>query len=365
MSAPTPTVRHDDTSARFLRPSVRTMSPYVEESEDGLNLMANTNIFEPNPVIAHGLGDISPVRLQQYPSLTSQRLRNALARLHGLSPEQIVTGNGSNDLIDVVLRSVLGPGDTVAFHPPTFSMIETFIRLNHGTPVTVPLSSHDWSLDIDAMLAAQAKVTMVVRPNNPTGNAFPRADIERLVHESRGLVVVDEAYGEFFDEPSFMTELAAGASNLVVLRTFSKAYGLAGLRVGYAAAPPQLAAGLEVVRAPFRLNAVAEEAAVAAVADPNYVANIRAAVQAERPRMAAMLSAHGFVVSPSQGNFLLARCPDDVAPPALVAALAARGVHVRHFGGPLARHIRVTIGPNAATASLAHALDEALREVRA
>lgn len=344
----------------LVRKDVQEMKPYTEEPQGGLNLMSNTNLFGVNPAIERGLAKIRHSMLSEYPSLTSLTLRQAVAKRHGLLEDQVVTGNGSNELIDVLMRTVCEPGDTVAFHMPTFSMVPVFARANHARTTPVPLTD-GWQLDVDGLLQARAKMTFLVQPNNPTGNAFPRRDVARVVREAEGVVVVDEAYVEFMEDAereSFVNELRDGADRLIVLRTLSKAYGLAGLRAGFALTSPALAEQVSKIRGPFRLNSVSETVASIALSDDTFVQETAGAVRAERPNLQRMLEERGFFVYPSDANFLLARAPVDAQK--LAEALGARGIWVREFGGGLAPFLRITVGPPGATARLQHALDEVL-----
>ncbi|HEX2022013.1 MAG TPA: aminotransferase class I/II-fold pyridoxal phosphate-dependent enzyme [Candidatus Thermoplasmatota archaeon] len=341
----------------LVRPDVAAMRAYEEETPAGLNLQANTNLFGVNPALDRALATTRGHLLTEYPSMTSNAMRNAVAQRFGVDASMVVTGNGSNEVIDLLCRAFLSPGDRVAFHHPTFSMIPVFARVNHGAPVAVPLGP-EWSLDAGALAAADAKLTFVVRPNNPTGNAFPRKDVERVVHEARGIVAVDEAYVEFLGGESFVKELRDGHERLVVLRTLSKAHGMAGLRVGYGVMPRWIAEETTKVRGPFRLDALAETAGVLALGDDRFVQQVVAGVRAERPNLKRMLEERGFQVFRSDANFLLARPP--VPAQALAAALAQRGVHVRDFAGDLAPFVRITVGPPTVTARLRLALDDAL-----
>lgn len=315
-----------------------------------------------NPALERALARIRPAELVEYPSLWSVSLRQALAQKLHVLPEQVVTGNGSNDIIDVLLRTFAEPGDRVAFHPPTFSMIPLFARMNHALPTPVPLAKEDWSLDADALLAADAKVTFVVRPNNPTANAFPRRDVERIVERAEGIVVIDEAYVEFLGGESFVKEVREGRDNLVVLRTFSKAYGMAGLRVGYGVANPTLAHEINKVRGPYRLDAIAEMAATIATQDASFVDGVVTGVRLERPNLKNVLEDRGFHVFRSDANFLFAEPPVDAD--ILALGLAKRGVYVREFVGELAPYLRITVGPPAATARLRVALDEVIEVMK-
>ncbi|MEA3198685.1 MAG: histidinol-phosphate aminotransferase [Thermoplasmata archaeon] len=347
--------------SRFARPEVQRLHAYEEEAGGGLNLMANTNLFGPNPAIDAALVRMKGGRFSEYPTLTSAGLRAALGQKLDVDPAGIVTGNGSNDLIDVLCRTFLSPGDRVAYHWPCFSMIPVFLRLNHGVPASVPLGP-DWALDPDALVAADGKLTFVVRPNNPTGNAFPRRDVERIVDEARGVVVLDEAYVEFLGGESFVKEVREGRDNLIVLRTFSKAHGMAGLRVGYSVSHPDLAREMTKVRGPFRLDTLAETAATIALADDRYLEGVVEGVRAEKPNLKRLLEERGFHVFRSDANFLLAKPP--VEAKRLAAALAEQGVHVRDFGADLAPYLRITVGPPAATARLRVVLDDVIPKLR-
>jgi histidinol-phosphate aminotransferase len=345
------------TGLDHVRRDLRTIRAYEEEAGGGLNLSANTNLFGPNPAVERALAKVRAARLSEYPSLTSAPLREAIAARLGLDPAMVLTGNGSNELIDIVTRTFVSPGDRVAYHVPTFSMIPVYARVAGGHGVGVPLDER-FEMDPDALAAADGKVTFVVRPNNPTGNAFPRADVERLVERARGVVVIDEAYVEFLGGESFVREVREGNDRVVVLRTFSKAHGLAGLRVGYAVMSPAVAAEATKVRGPFRVNVLSETAASLAMADDRYVNETVAAVRAERPNLKRMLETLGFQTFRSDANFLLAKPP--VPAQALAARLAEAGVFVRDFGGDLASYLRITVGPPAATARLKLALEDVL-----
>lgn len=342
----------------FARREIRQMHAYEEEASSGLNLQANTNLFGTNPALDRALALVRGDRLTEYPSINAESLRQAIARKHDVAPDMVVTGNGSNDLIDVVLRTFVEAGDRVAYHLPTFSMIPLFARMNHARGVGVALGP-DWSLDPHALLAAEGKITFVVRPNNPTGNAFPRKDVERIVRDAPGIVVVDEAYQEFLGGESFVREVREGNDRLIVLRTMSKAHGMAGLRLGFAFAGRDVARELEKVRGPFRVDALAEAAGIAALADDRFVTDVVAGVRSERPLMARMLEERGFTVFRSDANFILTKPPVDAHK--LAAALAAQGVHVREFQGELAPYVRMTVGPPTVTARLRLALDAALK----
>lgn len=343
------------------RPAIMRLSAYEEDVHGGLNLSNNANLFGTNPVLHRALA-LAQSRIGSfwdYPSLSSAPLREAAARHYGVAPEGVVTGNGSNELIDIVIRTYADPGERVVFPTPTFSMIPVFARAAGTDAVGVPLGQ-DWHLNPDALLHREGKVTFVCNPNNPTGTAFPRKDLVRLVERAAGMVVVDEAYGEFHGDS--LVPLVRDHANLVVLRTLSKAHGLAGLRVGLALAQPEVARQLGKVRGPFRLNAFSELAATLALQDGAFVEETVKAVRTNRGILARALSDLGFDVAPSEANFLLVRPPVDAH--ALAEALARQQVHVRGFTGDLAAWLRVTIGPAAAMERFLSVLRPILKEVQ-
>lgn len=323
---------------------------------------ANTNLFGTNPALERALARVRPETFSEYPNLNANTLRAGVAQKLGVLADQVVTGNGSNDLIDILLRTFVTPGDRVAYHAPTFSMIPLFTRMNHGVGVPVPLKREDWSLDPVALAAADAKLTFVVRPNNPTGNAFPRRDVERLIESTQGIVVLDEAYVEFAGGESFVKEIREGHDRVVVLRTFSKAHGLAGLRAGYAVANITLANEMAKVRGPYRLDILSETAATLALLDDKFLNDSVSGVRLERPHLKRMLEDRGFEVYRSDANFLFCKPPFDAD--ILALGLAKRGVFVREFVGDLAPYLRITVGPPAATARLKVALDEVIEVVK-
>jgi histidinol-phosphate aminotransferase len=323
------------------RPDFASIPRYSSEPGADVDLNDNTNQWGTPPaaaaVLRQGL-DVSG-----YPDMYGDALKRTVAKMAGFGPECVVTGNGSDDVLDCVIRAFASPGDTIAHPDPTFVMLPVFSRLNGITPVPVPLAA-DHSMDADALLATNARIIYLCSPNNPTGSPTSAATIRRIIAHARGLVLLDEAYAEFTGFPGFLAE-APGLERVVVCRTLSKAYGLAGLRVGYGAASPGIVEAIEKSRGPFKLNTMAERAAVEALTtDADWVAaRVRDAV-ASRDRLAAELRAMGFAPLPSAANFLLVPTPRALA---LARSLREKGIAVRPFGnlhgiGPA---FRITAGP--------------------
>ena len=322
-----------------------------------VDLSDNTNLFGPAPGVRRVLDNAADPLVTRYPSVYADELRRALADLHGVAPENIATGCGSDDVIDSALRAFCEPGDTVAYPDPTFGMVPVFGRMNALRPRAVPLRP-DFALDAAALLATRARATYLCRPNNPTGTQFERDAVEHVCDAAAGVVLVDEAYADFADDD--FVGAAVASDRTLVLRTFSKAYGLAGLRVGYAVGPARLIAEVEKSRGPYKVGGVAEAAALAALRDRPWVSDRIAEVRANRTRLRAALEERGMTVWESAANFLLMGIPGSAG--GWNTRLRERGVAVRPFGGlsGAGESIRISIGPWAMMQRFLDAFDEVL-----
>lgn len=301
---------------------------------------------------------LAAVALERYPDPAASRLREAVARHLAVAGDQLVFGNGSDELIAMLVTAFPGP---VLYPVPTF-VYYRMAAANRGVPVVeLPLAA-DFTLDEDAVeravCDARPSVVFLALPNNPTGTLWRPAFATELAARHRDVVVIsDEAYAAY----SGMTHLPALAAhpNLVVLRTLSK-IGLAGLRVGFAIAAPPIARLLEVVRPPYNLSALDQAAATAMLSDAAvaWCAERAAEVVAARGPLAEALAGHGLEVAPSAANLLLVRCPDGPdGAERRWRGLAAAGISVRRFAsGPLASHLRITVGTPADNAALLAAL---------
>jgi histidinol-phosphate aminotransferase len=305
------------------------------------DLSDNTNQWGVPPGAAAALR--AGLDVSRYPDMYGDSLKQTVAKMAGITPDCVVTGNGSDDILDCVIRAFAAPGDTVAHPDPTFVMLPVFSRINGITPVPVPLAA-DYSMDADALLATNARIIYLCSPNNPTASPTSVDAIRHIVANARGLVLIDEAYAEFTGLQGFLAE-APALERVVVCRTLSKAYGLAGLRVGYAAASPKIIETIEKSRGPFKLNMMAERAAVEAMTtDAAWVAaHVREAV-ASRDKLAAELRAMGFAPIPSVANFLLVPTPEAFA---LASSLRAGGIAIRPFRElrGIGDAFRITAGP--------------------
>ncbi len=311
-----------------------------------VKLASNENPHGPSPRVAEALVDLGD--LHRYPDPRGYELREALGAHHACSSDEVLLGNGSNELIDLLCRVCASRGEHAVFGHPSFPCYRIGAIAQELDYAAVPLDG-DLRWNVDALLAAitpQTRLLFVSNPNNPTGSVLGGADLRRLVDEAPDdvLLVLDEAYVEYVDAPDFTaaTELRGARERLVVLRTFSKAYGLAALRVGYLLGTPGLVSALNRLRAPFNVNAVAQRAARIALEDQTHLAASVAATIRDRSVLAEALADRGLETAPSHANFVLTKMPESGR--AVYEALLREGVIVRSMGPPLERWIRVTVG---------------------
>jgi histidinol-phosphate aminotransferase len=361
---------------KLLRSNIVAMEPYQpivplanlsertgRPVEAFVKLNANENPYGPAPKAAAAAAKAE--YLSQYPDPEASHLRRALSAATGVPEESLLVGAGADELIDLTARAIISPGDAILNCPPSFGMYPTSAAINAARLVDVP-RGHDFSLDLPAVEraaeASQAKLLFVCSPNNPDGSHIDDKTLRRLLRLPL-LVVLDEAYIEFAtaSDAALTSRLtwATGHENLVVLRTFSKVAGLAGLRVGYGAYPRWLAEQLWKIKQPYNLNVAASAAAVAALDDGPWLREKAVLLVAERDRMAGLLGQFDFLRPyPSRANFVLCRVTGRDAR-RLTDQLAEQGILVRYFAKPgLENCIRVSAGKPADTERLIEALKQ-------
>jgi histidinol-phosphate aminotransferase len=306
-----------------------------------LRMDANTNLYGMNPVVGRALRAGVWKDVNHYPSGLNDELRGAVADHYRLRTTEVMVGDGSDELLDVVMKTFCEPGDVVAAPVPTFVMYAFYARVNGARFAGVPLGP-GWSLDPKKLLSTRAKITFIASPNNPTGNAHAYGDIEAVLRGTHGLVVVDEAYAEFCGH-NWLPRIRE-FPNLIVTRTFSKSHGLAGLRVGFCAASREIMDRLYTAKTPFTISAVSERIAVAALKDRGYLRGTLAMLAKEKPFLAGGLEKLGFRPYRSDANFLLTECP--VLAEDVVRKLKERKILVRYMGDMprLENCIRLTVG---------------------
>jgi histidinol-phosphate aminotransferase len=330
-------------SLQLARETIRDVVPYLtDRTPCEADLSDNTNLFGAPPAALRELAVSVNDDIARYPGLHTRKLREAIAEYAGVRPDQVVMGCGSDDVIDSAVRAFAEPGESLAYSDPTFSMIPVFAKVNGVIPVPVAFTP---SLDIDpdALLATRARIIYVCSPNNPTGVAPSRDAVDYVIERAPGLVIIDEAYAEF--SGGGRVAEAPKHDRVLVTRTLSKAFGMAGFRIGYGTGNATLVHDVLKVRGPYKENAPGERAAAAALReDVGWMRKLAAQAVENRERFASDLRAHGFTPFPSDANFLLV----PVAHAARVSELMrTKGVAVRPYPGlrGIGDTLRITIGP--------------------
>jgi histidinol-phosphate aminotransferase len=331
------------TVAALKRPGYREIPLYSTPRERSeVDLSDNTNLWGAPPSALRSLRETAEETVTRYPTAYEPALREALADYVGVPANMIVAGCGSDDVLDSAIRAFAEPGDFLCLPAPSFSMIPVFARTSGLIPIEVPLTAR---LDADAaaMVETGAQITYLCSPNNPTGGAFSREAVERIVWGAAGLVIIDQAYAEFGGDG--FTDLVSAGRPVLVTRTLSKAFGLAGLRVGYGIGSPELVGEIMKARGPYKVNAPAERAAIAAIAsDQQWVANRVADAVANRARFRQELELRGITSLPSAANFVLLPVEDCAASS---ERLRRQGIGVRALPAlpRIGDALRIGIGP--------------------
>lgn len=356
------------------RPGILEIAPYVGgKSSAGagvepIKLSSNEAALGPSPKAMAVYAEMA-AKLHRYPDGGSTDLRAAIARHHDLDPARIVCSAGSDELIALLTKAYAGPGDEVLLSRHGFLMYPIAAHSVGATPVMAP--ERNLTTDVDAMLAhvtPKTRIVFLANPNNPTGTYIPTSEVKRLhaALPSNVLFVLDAAYAEFVDADDYEAgaRLVESSDNVVMLRTFSKLYGLAGLRLGWGYGSPAIVDVLNRVRGPFNVSLPAQAAGVAALDDAEFTARQLAHNAEWRAWLSGRLNQLGLDVVPSVGNFLLVRFPDKdgLRAPDADAYLVSRGILVRRMDGyGLADSLRITIGKGPENEALAAALADFLR----
>ena len=353
----------------LIRPDIADMAPYMPivpfdvlsqrlgiPAEDIIKLDANENPYGPSPRVYEALADETYYHI--YPDPDSSSLREALSQYIGVEATHIVAGHGADELIDLIIRLFIAQGDGVINCPPTFGMYRFDTELNGGSIIDVE-RKEDFSLDTEAVVDLAAnnrntKLVFITSPNNPDGGILDDACLQQLLQLPL-IVILDEAYIEFAggSRANWVLEY----ENLIVLRTFSKWAGLAGLRVGYGIFPPWILSHLLKIKQPYNVNVAGAAAALASLSDVSRLQENVRKIVAERGRLYAALQAFDFLAPyPSEANFILSRVIGRDAAE-LKATLAERGILIRYFDKPgLRNHVRISVGTPSQTSVLLEVL---------
>ena len=342
-------------------------TPGLQPAESGwVKLNTNECPYPPSPRVAEALRreigeDGAALRL--YPNPASAPLRAAVARLHGIAPENVCIGNGSDDILNLLVRAFCGGNSAAGYTVPSYSLYPVLVGMQDGVSEIIPFD-RSMRLPVERLAASRARILFLTSPNAPTGVAFSNADLERVLAAFAGILVVDEAYAPFAEADA--VPLLARHPRLVVTRTLSKAYALAGIRVGYALADPAVIGVLDRLRDSYNVNRLSQAAALAAVGDEEHLRANVARVKATRDRFLGDLTGRrGWFTYPSQANFLFTEPRDargETGPAVARAAydfLCARKVLVRHFPSHAltASFLRITVGTDPEMRVLSESLD--------
>lgn len=397
----------------YERPGLRDAPGYVpgEQPAGGVKLNTNENPYPPPPAVAEALARFPVERLRRYPPADAAPFRAAAARVHGVDPTEVIAANGGDELLRLAVATYADPGAPVAIAPPTYSLYRVLIRLHGARPVEVPLTG-EWRLPdrfAESLNRSGARLAFLPNPHAPSGRLYDREEITAVAEGFEGVLLVDEAYVDFVDPARGYDLVPAirGLPNLLILRTLSKGYSLAGLRFGYGLGPaPLLEPMLTKTKDSYNVDAIAQALAAAAIESRAWAADNWARVRAERERLRAGLERLGLPSLPSETNFVLASVPPGAAASgaggdrrgpgdspglgneaetratrgpdgdegaggggrgggsganALYRALKSRGVHVRWFDEPRLRdRLRISVGAPEENDRLLAALAELL-----
>jgi histidinol-phosphate aminotransferase len=346
----------------YFRANIERMAGYVpgeqpSPAEKVIKINTNESPYPPSPAAMKVLREFDGELLRLYSHPTARAFREAVSRVLGFPPDWVLSGNGSDDLLSMIFRACAEPGRKVAYPTPTYTLYRTLAGIQQAEVVEVPFDEA-FHLPADALADAAAAVTIVANPNAPSGTGFATERLDELASRVRGLLVLDEAYVDFAEHNALA--LARKRPNVIVLRSLSKGYSLAGLRLGFGVARPEILNQLIKVKDSYNVGALPCAVGAAALADQAYKEACVAKVKASRAKLAGGLEAMGFRVWPSEANFLLCRPPDGKAR-GIYEALKERGILIRYFQHPpLADKLRISIGTDEQNAALLRAIGEQL-----
>ena len=329
----------------YARDAIARISGYVPGEQPGdkpfVKLNTNENPYAPAPRIATVLREFSWERLRLYPEPSAKMLREAAAAVYGVPMEQIICGNGSDDLLTIALRTFVDQGGCLAYTAPSYSLYPVLAALQGAKHCAVNLDENFELPENAAALAAGASLFLMARPNAPTGNSFPLANVKKLCREFAGVVWIDEAYVDFADDNCL--PLLDEFPNVVISRTFSKSFSLAGLRLGLAFSSLEIIREMEKVKDSYNVDMLSQYLGKTALEEVDYMRANAEKIKATRRECAEQLKALGSHVLPSQANFIFLRPPKPAAE--VFAALREKGYLVRYFALPrVCDYIRISIG---------------------
>lgn len=346
----------------YFRDNIESLDGYEPgfqpKEADVVKLNTNENPYPPSPKVAEVLARFDDERLRRYPDPLGDQFRRVAADVNGVETENIMCCNGGDDLLTITFRAFCDETRPLAYPVPTYSLYQVLAKIQNCPKIEVPF---DQEFNLPADLAGTgAALTVICNPNNPSGSCLGADEIASLADELSGVMLIDEAYVDFAEADC--VELVKRFDNVIILRSMSKGYSLAGLRFGYAMAQADMIKGLMKVKDSYNVDAIAVAVAAAAMSDREYFQQCVRKVKAERSRMTEQLKMLGFDVPTSRTNFVLAQCKNADAAE-VHKALAQRNMHIRYFPYPgLADKLRITIGTPEQNDKLLAALKQILKD---
>ncbi|MEO0375118.1 MAG: histidinol-phosphate transaminase [Cyanobacteria bacterium P01_A01_bin.17] len=332
----------------FLRPHLRTIPGYTpgEQPPPGstvIKLNTNENPYPPSDYVFEALQNIDGELLRRYPDASARMFRETAGVIFGIPPDWITVANGSDDLLSIIMHAFVDVGSKVVYPMPTYVLYRTLAQLQGAKPYEVPYNE-SFNLPISQLTKAAGAVTLIASPNSPSGTAIPIDLLEKLAVQVSGVLVIDEAYVDFAESSAL--RLVRDHEHVIILRTLSKGYSLAGLRLGFAIANPRIIQDLNKVKDSYCVDAIATQLGTAAIQDQAHKNRNAERVKHSRDTLAYDLEQLGFRVWPSQTNFLLVQHPDTNALE-LQQWLKQQNILVRHFNLPsVVDKLRITVGTN-------------------
>ncbi len=331
----------------YFRTEIDALDGYTPGEQPKLRhivkLNTNENPYPPSPRALEALHAVEPESMRRYPDPAADTLCSAIAERFGVRREQVIAGNGSDDILTMVFRGFSAPDLPVAVLEPSYSLYPVLAAMQGAPVIRIPLEGESFALPENVLEQAEgANLLAMVRPNAPTGNAFPKAAVREICAKFDGMVLVDEAYADFADDNCM--DLVKEFPNLIVSRTFSKSYAFAGMRLGFAVSSPEVVAGMFKLKDSYNLDAAVQAAALAAWQDTAYLSGRVAQIRRDRESLRKSLMDMGFRVVKSQSNFLFAMPPGGDGE-GYFRFLRENAVIVRYFPGPVTgRYVRITVG---------------------
>jgi histidinol-phosphate aminotransferase len=345
---------------RFVRPNIAQMAGYTpgEQPQTGgfIKLNTNENPYPPSPRVKTALAEAIGDRLRLYPDPLATRFRRTVGQLHGVEPDTVLAGNGSDDLLTILTRAFVGHGDPAGFPSPSYLLYSTLIALQGGQPIAVPYTP-DWTIDIHAVTKPGFKIFYLANPDSPSGTAMTPERISELAGALDCPLIVDEAYADFADPRYHSMSLIADHPNLIVTRSFSKGYSLAGIRLGYLVTRAEIVEQLVKVKDSYNCDMLSQVAGIAGLEDQAYLSETRLKIMATRTRLTQALRSMGYTVPESQANFVWAT--GGIPARRTFQALKDRKILVRLMTYPgYPEGLRISIGTDAEIDRLLEAMGE-------